>query len=179
MNTVIACARWCAEICAKSPTAIALAKRAGALLLAANLKNREALTVTFDADAFAAALEPLVGDHARRAEVAATLDLIEQLAPAVVIPGHGSVFTGVADSLAVARQRLDSFVARPERHTRHAAKVLRLRDKGVRNTRSGVRGHQFITLKVVLPNGDEPELAAFLEGWTPRDKANPRKEMLP
>ncbi|MER2509625.1 J domain-containing protein [Amaricoccus sp.] len=61
----------------------------------------------------------------------------------------------------------------------NSGKVLRLRDKGVRNTRSGVRGHQFITLKVVLPNGDEPELAAFLEGWTPRDKANPRKEMLP
>lgn len=67
---------------------------------------------------------PELGGTSGYAEVAATLDLIEQLAPAVVIPGHGSVFTGVADSLAVARQRLDSFVARPERHTRHAAKVL-------------------------------------------------------
>ena len=72
----------------------------------------------------APAPEPATPAGLGYAEVAATLDLIEQLAPAVVIPGHGSVFTGVADSLAVARQRLDSFVARPERHTRHAAKVL-------------------------------------------------------
>ncbi len=61
----------------------------------------------------------------------------------------------------------------------NTGKVLRLRDKGVRNARTGARGHQFITLKVMLPTGDEPELAAFLEGWTPRDTRNPRKEMLP
>ncbi|GAB4202490.1 MAG: hypothetical protein Fur0019_00400 [Tibeticola sp.] len=56
--------------------------------------------------------------------VAATLDLIERLAPAVVIPGHGPVFADVTRALADARQRLDGFQADPARHRRHAAKVL-------------------------------------------------------
>lgn len=67
--------------------------------------------------------------------VAATLDLIERLAPCVVIPGHGSPLgtathrgagpaAPVAAALAVARQRLQAFVADPARHRRHALKVL-------------------------------------------------------
>ncbi|MET1113896.1 MAG: MBL fold metallo-hydrolase [Comamonas sp.] len=58
------------------------------------------------------------------AQVGATLDLIEQLAPATVIPGHGPVFHDVASALAAARARLAGFVASPQRHARHAAKVL-------------------------------------------------------
>jgi glyoxylase-like metal-dependent hydrolase (beta-lactamase superfamily II) len=57
-------------------------------------------------------------------EVAKTLDVIESLRPAVVIPGHGKVFDQVDQSLANARRRLDSFVANPSRHATHAAKVL-------------------------------------------------------
>ena len=57
-------------------------------------------------------------------EVAATLDLIEQLAPAVVIPGHGPVFALRPDVLPKARQRLAAFVSDPLRHARHAVKVL-------------------------------------------------------
>jgi glyoxylase-like metal-dependent hydrolase (beta-lactamase superfamily II) len=57
-------------------------------------------------------------------EVAATLDLIESLAPAVVIPGHGAMFTDIGSALAVARLRLGSFVRDPAKHARHAAKVL-------------------------------------------------------
>jgi glyoxylase-like metal-dependent hydrolase (beta-lactamase superfamily II) len=57
-------------------------------------------------------------------EVAATLDLIEALAPAIVIPGHGQVFTDVESALARARSRLRAFVIDPKRHARHAAKVL-------------------------------------------------------
>lgn len=57
-------------------------------------------------------------------EVAATLDLIESLAPAVVIPGHGAVFADLPAALARARTRLGSFVQHPQRHLRHAAKVL-------------------------------------------------------
>jgi glyoxylase-like metal-dependent hydrolase (beta-lactamase superfamily II) len=57
-------------------------------------------------------------------EVAATLDLIEKLAPAVVIPGHGRVFAYRPDIMLKARQRLDSFVSDPLRHARHAVKVL-------------------------------------------------------
>ena len=53
-----------------------------------------------------------------------TLDLIESLAPAIVIPGHGPAFTGIASSLASARARLDSFVTQPEKHISYAAKVL-------------------------------------------------------
>ncbi len=56
--------------------------------------------------------------------VAQTIDLIEALAPLQVIPGHGSVFSDVTAAIARARQRLDGFVASPEKHTRHAAKVL-------------------------------------------------------
>lgn len=54
---------------------------------------------------------------------------------------------------------------------------LRLRDKGVPDAKSGQRGHQFITLSVMLPKGGDPELAAFLEGRPPRPEADPREGM--
>jgi glyoxylase-like metal-dependent hydrolase (beta-lactamase superfamily II) len=50
--------------------------------------------------------------------------LIESLAPALVIPGHGAVFSDVDKAIAVARERLNGFLANPAKHTRHAAKVL-------------------------------------------------------
>lgn len=56
--------------------------------------------------------------------------------------------------------------------------ALRLRGKGVRNRKTGERGHQFVTLVVVPPNRDEPELEAFLKDWTPRHPQDPRKEMI-
>lgn len=57
-------------------------------------------------------------------EVAGVFDVIERLQPAVVIPGHGAVFTRVAEALENARRRLESYVARPDKHASHAAKVL-------------------------------------------------------
>jgi DnaJ-class molecular chaperone len=57
--------------------------------------------------------------------------------------------------------------------------TLRLRDRGIRNRKSGQRGHQIIALKVILPETEEPELVAFLETWQPKAQQNPRKEMLP
>jgi glyoxylase-like metal-dependent hydrolase (beta-lactamase superfamily II) len=57
-------------------------------------------------------------------EVAQTLDVIEALKPAIVIPGHGSPFSDVSEALARARQRLEGFVTDPARHLQHAAKVL-------------------------------------------------------
>ena len=57
-------------------------------------------------------------------EVAATFDLIESLAPRVVIPGHGAVFNEVARALQVARARLDGFVRSPAKHHQYASKVL-------------------------------------------------------
>ena len=57
-------------------------------------------------------------------EVGETLALIEKLAPATVIPGHGRVFAYSPDILLKARQRLDFFASDPARHARHAVKVL-------------------------------------------------------
>jgi glyoxylase-like metal-dependent hydrolase (beta-lactamase superfamily II) len=57
-------------------------------------------------------------------EVADSLDLIERLDPAVIIPGHGAVFSGVSDALALARQKLEAFAKAPEKHARYGAKVL-------------------------------------------------------
>ncbi|WP_044561061.1 DnaJ C-terminal domain-containing protein [Azospirillum sp. B4] len=45
---------------------------------------------------------------------------------------------------------------------------LRLKGRGIRE------GHQVVELKVVLPAGEEPELTAFLKGWTPRHDTDPR-----
>jgi glyoxylase-like metal-dependent hydrolase (beta-lactamase superfamily II) len=57
-------------------------------------------------------------------EVAATLDLIERLNPATVIPGHGAPFVDAPAALAFARQRLNGFVQNPAKHLQYAAKVL-------------------------------------------------------
>jgi glyoxylase-like metal-dependent hydrolase (beta-lactamase superfamily II) len=65
----------------------------------------------------------LDGDDAF-SEVADTLDVIEALKPAIVIPGHGAPFVDVAKALGVARQRLDTFVASPDKHMQYAAKAL-------------------------------------------------------
>jgi DnaJ-class molecular chaperone len=45
---------------------------------------------------------------------------------------------------------------------------LRLRGRGIR------QGHQFVQLHIVLPPGDEPELAAFLKTWKPSNPIDPR-----
>ena len=72
---------------------------------------------------FGVVFPEIEGAHAF-ADVAATLDLIEALAPAVVVPGHGPVFQDVPAALAIARRRLDGFVQHPAKHALHAAKVL-------------------------------------------------------
>lgn len=72
---------------------------------------------------FGIVFQELEGDRAFD-EVEATLDLIERLAPRIVVPGHGSVFTDVAEALDRARSRLAAYVADPRRHAAHAAKVL-------------------------------------------------------
>ncbi|WP_456308177.1 DnaJ C-terminal domain-containing protein [Roseicella aquatilis] len=48
---------------------------------------------------------------------------------------------------------------------------LRLRGRGVDG------GHQFVVLKVVLPQGPDPALETFLRGWAPRDGSDPRAGM--
>ena len=57
-----------------------------------------------------------------------TLDVIERLAPQVVVPGHGALFghqNGTLDAaLARARSRIEHFIAHPRQHAAYAAKVL-------------------------------------------------------
>ena len=72
---------------------------------------------------FGVVFPELEGDTAF-AQVAATLDLIEKLQPATVIPGHGPVFDELTPALREARRRLEGFVGDPRKHARHAAKVL-------------------------------------------------------
>lgn len=45
---------------------------------------------------------------------------------------------------------------------------LRLRGRGIR------QGHQYVQLHVVIPPGEEPELAAFLKDWTAQNPIDPR-----
>ncbi len=69
-------------------------------------------------------LDAAPGDLAAFDEVGATLDLIESLGARWAIPGHGTPFADIAGSLHTARQRLAAFRAHPDKHARHAIKVL-------------------------------------------------------
>jgi len=53
-----------------------------------------------------------------------TYDLIERLNPAIVLPGHGRLFTDVNTALALSRQKLFEFKADPRYHAMYSAKVL-------------------------------------------------------
>ena len=57
-------------------------------------------------------------------EVAQTLELIEGLSVALVIPGHGKPFTEVKKSIETAKSRLDYLSTDSDRNARHGAKVL-------------------------------------------------------
>lgn len=72
---------------------------------------------------FGVVFPEIEGEHAF-ADVGATLDLIEALQPAVILPGHGPLFTDVDAALQEARRKLAGFVADPLKHARYAAKVL-------------------------------------------------------
>jgi len=54
----------------------------------------------------------------------ATIDLIASLNPAVVIPGHGTLFSDVSAAIARARRRIDSWAHAPDAHYAYALKVL-------------------------------------------------------
>ena len=42
----------------------------------------------------------------------------------MVIPGHGPIFSDAPAAIAFARERLRGFVAKPDKHIKHAVKVL-------------------------------------------------------
>lgn len=57
-------------------------------------------------------------------ELAQTIKIIEDLKPALVIPGHGRPFTDVSKAITNAKSRLDYLSADLSRNARHGAKVL-------------------------------------------------------
>jgi glyoxylase-like metal-dependent hydrolase (beta-lactamase superfamily II) len=65
----------------------------------------------------------LDGDNAF-ADAESTLDVVEELQPKLVIPGHGTPFHDVEAALNTARERLEYFQREPVRHALHAAKAL-------------------------------------------------------
>ena len=57
-------------------------------------------------------------------EVNDTLDLIAELEPNIVLPGHGRPFDDAESALTRARSRLKQFMTYPDKHSDYAAKVL-------------------------------------------------------
>jgi DnaJ-class molecular chaperone len=60
----------------------------------------------------------------------------------------------------------------------NTGQVLRLRGKGAPKP-DGTQGDEYVTLKVVLPEGGDVELAGFLRGWAPNHPYDPRRGMMP
>ncbi len=58
----------------------------------------------------------------------------------------------------------------------NTGKTLRLKGKGVPGP-GGRRGDEYLTLKIVLPAGQDPELEAFASSWVAGKSHNPRREM--
>jgi DnaJ-class molecular chaperone len=52
--------------------------------------------------------------------------------------------------------------------------VLRLRGKGLPATKSDAAGDQYVTLKVMLPKGQDGELEALVRAWSAKHPYNPR-----
>ncbi len=57
-----------------------------------------------------------------------------------------------------------------------SGRTLRLKGKGVAR-KDGTRGDVYATLKIVLPEKPDPELKAFVTGWSAGRQANPRQAM--
>ncbi|MGH1482728.1 MAG: DnaJ C-terminal domain-containing protein [Geminicoccales bacterium] len=55
--------------------------------------------------------------------------------------------------------------------------TLRLKGKGVTETKSGQRGDQYVHLKVVLPKESDPDLEECLRRWQTEHPYNPRSEL--
>jgi len=67
---------------------------------------------------------PEIFDESGFAEQQSVLDLVESLQPAIVLPGHGPIFTSVQKALSVARSRLAAFESDPDRIHRTALKTM-------------------------------------------------------
>lgn len=96
------------------PDAVMLFDRAHGVLISADALWGNGFGVVF----------PELDGESAFDDVAAVLDVIEHLPVTLVIPGHGAPFADLAAALARARSRLASWRAAPDKHARHAAKVL-------------------------------------------------------
>lgn len=97
------------------PQALMLWHVRGKVLIAGDALWESRLAIVF----------PELHEHAEGFEgVHTVLDVIESLAPAVVIPGHGRPFSDVPAALARSRERLASFEADPSKHLSYAARAL-------------------------------------------------------
>ena len=84
--------------------------------------------------------------------VVKTLELIEGLPVALVIPGHGKPFRDVKQSIATAKSRLDYLSSDTDRNARHGAKVL-LKYKLLEWRSREIKAvHQWISATPVLEN---------------------------
>ena len=96
------------------PHAIVLYQPENSLLLSADALWQNGFGVVF----------PELEGQSAFDEVDETLQLIEALQPATVIPGHGPIFQDIGAALARAHSRLARFRESPAQHMRHAQKVL-------------------------------------------------------
>lgn len=55
--------------------------------------------------------------------------------------------------------------------------TLRLKDKGLKDIKSGKRGFQYVTVKVMLPEGGDSALEGFLQDWEPAKDQDPRASL--
>jgi DnaJ-class molecular chaperone len=58
-----------------------------------------------------------------------------------------------------------------------SGQILRLRGKGIKNSRSGALGDQLITLKIMLPSHIDSELERFMSDWTQKHPYDPRSRL--
>jgi len=96
------------------PDAVMLFQRDSGVLITADALWEERLAIIF----------PELAGESGFSEARGALDVIEQLAPKVVIPGHGRPFTDVSAALANSRRRITQFEAEPARHLRYAERAL-------------------------------------------------------
>lgn len=113
-------------------------------------------------------LFPLIDGEDAFTDQTATLNLIESLQARVVIPGHGSVFTEVNKALDIARERIASFMQKPERAMHNAFRVLmkfnllewqRLEWNDYRQRYAGFQAIQVLAAKVLPPQTDLADFA--------------------
>jgi DnaJ-class molecular chaperone len=54
-----------------------------------------------------------------------------------------------------------------------SGRVFRLKGKGVRNARTGTTGDQLVSVRIVLPDAVDDELAYFMSEWRQKHRYNP------